>query len=157
MSNLDNPQLGSVANVFGQSGRPTSVTGTTAETVLASIVIPAGKLLPHGRLSIWATSTSTNNANVKTVKVKVNGTVLGAAAAIASTATQTYHADMVNGGNTQQNYGQIVTNAGTSTSQAGAAMALDTTQPLTVQITGQLATSTDNITLNAYSVEIMNV
>lgn len=156
MNNLGNPVIISVPNVIAQSGLAQSVTGTTSELVLATIPIPAGVLLAHGRIRLWFTTTSTNNANVKTVKAKLNGSVIGAAAVITSTGTQVYHVDVVNGTNRTTNYGQIAFTAGSAASQTGAALNVDTTQPLVVTITGQLATGTDNITLNAYSLETLN-
>lgn len=156
MTNTLNPILLSTANVVGQSGIAQSVTGTTSETVLASIPIPLGLLQAHGRIRLWFTTTSTNNANVKTVKAKLNGNVIGAAAAIASTGTQVYHVDVVNGSHLNTNYGQLAMTAGSTAIQTGATLNVDTTQPLTVTITAQLASGTDTITLNAYSMETLN-
>ena len=157
MSNTTNPILATVANVIAQSGASIALTGTTAETVLMSVAIPPMLMQAHGRIRLWFTTTATNNANIKTVKAKLNGTVIGAAAAIASTGTQVFHVDVVNGAHLNANYGQLAMTAGATCVQAGGSLAVDTTQPLTVTITGQLATTSDNITLNAYSLETLNV
>jgi hypothetical protein len=157
MVNVSNPILTSTSNVVGQSGMAVALTGSTAETTLASAVIPQGLMQAHGRIRLWFTTTATNNANAKTIKAKINGNVIGAAVSIASSATQVFHVDVVNGSHLGANFGQVQMVAASGTTQTGAALNIDMTQPLTVTITGQLGTSTDTITLQAYSLETLNV
>lgn len=156
-SSLLNPVLDSTPGVLSQSGAAVALTGTVNEIVLASISIPAGALRKHGRLRFWGALSATNNANAKTLKVKLNGNIIGGALALASTGTQNFEADMVNGHAPNANYGTIVGALGATISQAGGALSIDTTQAMTLTVTGQLATSTDTLTLQAYSLEIFNV
>lgn len=157
MTNVLNPILTSTSNVVGQSGMSSGVTGTTAEITLASIPIPLGLIQAHGRIRLWFTTTATNNANVKTIKAKVNGNIIGGAGiSAASSATQVFHVDVVNGAHLGVNFGQIQMVASAGSTQVGATLNVDTTQALTVTITAQLATSTDTVTLQAYSLETLN-
>lgn len=156
-SSLNNPMLDSVPSVIAQSGAAVALTGSTSETTLATIPIPAGALRQHGRIRLWAATSTTNNANAKTLKVKLNGNVVGGSLALASTASQSLEVDVVNGRVPNSNYGNVSASIGATVSNQGAALTVDTTQAMTVTITGQLGTGTDTLTLQAYSLEIFNV
>lgn len=156
-NNLSNPLLESVPAVLAQSGAAVALTGSTAETTLATIPIPAGALRQHGRLRLWLATTTTNNANAKTLKAKLNGNLIGGSLALASTASQSVEVDVVNGRVPNSNYGNISAAIGATVSNQDAALTVDTTQAMTLTITGQLGTSTDTLTLQAYSLEVFNV
>jgi hypothetical protein len=158
-SNLTNPELDSVPQALAQNGASRPVTGTTNETPLATVQIPKGALRQHGRIRIWCTGQVTANTDTKTLKVKLNGNVIGTALAISASGTSTFdiEANVVNGATPTQNFGSVIGFLGAAVQQGGAAMTVDMTQAQTIQITGQLGTSTDTITLNAYSVEVFNV
>jgi hypothetical protein len=157
-SNLLNPELDSVPCVLSQSGQSVALTGTTSETVLATIPIPAGALRRHGRIRIWATGAITSNANTKTIKIKIGSTVVGGIVT-AGTGVSTFdiEANVVNGATPNSNFGSVIAFMGSTVQQAGANVGANMLNASTLTITGQLGTGTDTITLNAYTVEVFNV
>lgn len=158
-SNLLNPELDSVPCVLNQSGQSVALTGTTSETVLATIPIPAGALRRHGRIRIWATGSVTANTDTKTIKVKIGSTVIGGAIATSAAGVSTFdiEANVVNGATPNSNFGSVIAFMGATVQQAGANVGANMLNASTLTITGQLGTGTDTITLNAYTVEVFNV
>lgn len=158
-SNLLNPELDSVPCVLKQSGQGVSVTGTTSETVLATVPIPAGALRKHGRIRIWATGAVTANTNTKTIKVKIGSTVIGASVVTSAAGVATFdiEANVVNGDTPNSNFGSVIAFLGSTVQQAGANVGVNMLNAMTLTITGQLGTGTDTFTLNAYTVEVFNV
>lgn len=139
--------------IIAQSGVASSVTGTTAETTLASITIPGGAMGPNGTVRVTAFFSCTNNANVKTALVKLGAMSPGAA--LANSATDQIIAIFRNAGTTaaQKAY-QGGTGVGAITGLKQSAT-LDMTQDQVLTITGTLATAADTITLEGYTVEIL--
>lgn len=143
--------------ILGSSGVTSSVTGTTSETQLANITIPANSMGENGKLrvtAIWSFSGSNN----KTLRVKHSG----AAGTVFGTSVQTTNASA----QTQT----IIGNAGVANAQRGyivlltpysgsanaiASGSADTTVDTTIYISGQLANTGETITLESYSVELI--
>jgi len=122
---------------------PVVLTGTTSETTMLTVSIPASLMNKRGRASVIALLSLTNNANTKTVKVKVGG---------ATIATVT---------STNQNLLGLSTwllNLNSETSQknnSAASFTIDTTIANDLVITCQLANAGDTITLTTVSMEII--
>ena len=120
-----------------------AVTGTTAETTMLTVSIPASLMNKRGRASIIGLLSLTNNANAKTVRIKIGGQLV---AAITST---------------NQNLSGFSTwllNLNSETAQRNGnatSFTIDTTIANDLVITGQLANSADTLTLIALSVEII--
>lgn len=135
-----------------------SAPADTNEDILATVTIPANMLGANGRLSIKAMWSTTNNSNGKTVRIRLGG--------ISGTI---YFTNVVT---TSMSYTAAteIWNANSASSQVGAVnshtfgdgpsslalqtSAIDTTQTVTLVITGQKASSGDTITLTAFSVTI---
>ncbi|WP_213761989.1 hypothetical protein [Caballeronia sp. dw_19] len=143
--------------VLAQSAVPASVTGTAVETTLASIVIPAGALKANGSLRVTTLWSYPNNANTKTAKTYFGGIAFSNKALTTSLSNQMQTIVRNRGVTNSQ-----VSSAPTAASDYGSsgavvqAAAIDTTQAQTLLITGTLATIADTLTLEAYTVEILN-
>lgn len=143
--------------VLAQSAVAASVTGTASETVLATIAIPAASVGVNGSLRITTLWSLTNNANAKTLTWKIGGTSIGASN-VPSFASNRHQIEIRNrnalnsqitqGGNSAGGWGP------SATANLATAIDLSVTQNLT--ISGTLANTADTITLEAYTVEILN-
>lgn len=146
------------AGVLAQSGAPSSVTGTTSETTLATVAVPANAMSVNGCLRVKLLGDVNSNGNVKTIKAYFGGTLVYSGA-LTSTFSVAREINIFNRGATNS---QVCESSGSATGvgTAGAAsttLAIDTTQAQNILITGTLATSTDNLTLSALRVELLNL
>ena len=122
---------------------PVVLTGTTSETTMLTVSIPASLMNKRGRASVLVVLSLTNNANAKTVKAKVGGQII---------ATVT---------STNQNLSAFSTwllNLNSETSQksnSAVSFTIDTTIANDFVITGQLANAGDTVTLTAVSLEVI--
>lgn len=147
--------IGKDVTPFQSGAAVSALTGTTSETVLATLSLSANLLGPNGTIDVDALWTLTNNANTKTLRAR-----LGGASGLI------FWSQAVGAFNTARGSGRIqnrnsplaqVAFAGASFGSQGSAVitgAIDTTAAQTVVITGQLANAADSITLESYSVRI---
>jgi len=122
---------------------PVVLTGTTSETTMLTVPIPASLMNKRGRANVFVLLSLTNNANAKTVKVKIGGQTI-----VESTSTN----------KSVQGFSGWMLNLNSETSQrTGNAVSstVDTTIANDLVITGQLANSADTVTVIAVSVEII--
>jgi hypothetical protein len=137
--------------ILSQNATPVALTGTVAETVLATINIPGGMMGPNGALRITPLISTTNNANNKTCTIK-----LGASSVFNLTATanaaHNLHASVRNRGSQAS---QISTNGGNYGPVFTAASTIDTSVDQLLTIRGTLANAGDTITLEGYTVEVL--
>jgi hypothetical protein len=141
--------------VLGSRAVAVSHTGNTTETTLATVVVPAGAMGANGALRVWTLWSHTNGANNKTLRVKLSTTAF---VAIVNTSTATFQ-DLVTVMNRNSASSQLshaaaqATRFGASTS-AVTTGSVDTSSAQNLTITGQLATGSDSVTLEGYSVEL---
>ena len=122
---------------------PVVLTGTTAETTLLTITIPAALMGKIGRLNFASFFALTNNANNKTLRAKIGANSLNVASAANLNATGF-------------NFWLLNLNSATAQRNNNAALfAIDTTVSMDLIITGQLANAADSMTLNALTLELM--
>ena len=122
---------------------PVALTGTTSETTMLTVSIPASLMNKRGRLNVLGLMILTNNANLKTLKVKFGGQTL-------ATVTSTSQAAL--------GFSTWLLNLNSETAQRNnnaTSFTIDTTIANDLVITGQLANSADTLTLIALSVEII--
>ena len=138
--------------VLAQTAVAASITGTTAETVLATIVVPGNLMGLNGSLRVSPIWSGTNNANTKTGNVKFGG-VSHASHALASALSAASQFTIRNRGSLAS---QITYNGGPGTisTVANTTSAVNTAVDQTLLITGQLTVSTDTLTLEGYTVEL---
>lgn len=144
------------------SGVQAPLTGSTAETVLAAVKVPANALGPNGRLRIIYGATTTGSTNAKTLRVRfgsagdLTGTLYNTAtnSGAASIALRPL-ADVGNRGTTNNQVGYSSPGIGANAGTAMVTSAIDTTADSFLVISGQLALSTETISLEYYSVEVL--
>jgi len=140
------------------SGAPsgaTTVTGITTEATLASVTIPGGSVGPRGSIRVHLLCSVNNDASVKTLRVKLGNTTF-ASSSLASVATTSGWVHIYQRGvqNSQVCHPSIIS----SLTSSGAAVVIgaeDLSTDKLLTITGQLADGTDSMTLEAWSVEIL--
>lgn len=147
-----NPSMFAAPAIVGQSGAPSAVTGTLAETVLASVAIPANAMGPNGVIRLSPLFSALNNANVKTVSFYFGG-VLFANLALANASSYQGLLLIRNRASIAQ---LLFANlAGSGTSSPVITKAVDTTVDQVLQIRATLTNVGDTITLEGYIVEVL--
>ena len=122
---------------------PIALTGTTLETTMLTVSIPASLMTKRGRLNVLGLMILTNNANLKTLKVKFGGQNL-------ATVTSTSQAAL--------GFSIWLLNLNSETAQRNTnatSFTIDTTIANDFVITGQLANAADTLTLSALTLEII--
>lgn len=145
--------------IIAHSAAAMALTGTTAETILASVAIPAGSMGPKGILRITTEWSYTNGANAKTLRTRFGSGIAGTIFDVivpTATAFQRRQCDIKNRSSL---VAQMAPPSGYvagfgSTTGAPLTGAVDTAANQTLALTGQLASSGDTITLESYVVEI---
>lgn len=143
--------LGGV-RVLAQSSGPVSLTGTTAETAMATITIPAGAMGANGRIEVWAQYTYPNSANSKTIRGRFGGlggtTIQSAAPTTTTSQSLIFYVQNLNSVSSQ--IGGVALTTATSASSP----AVDTSAAVDLVMSGQLANSSETLVLQAYRVLI---
>jgi hypothetical protein len=143
------------AGILAQSAVPASVTGTTTPTVLATIAVPA--LSVNSVLRITTQYSFSGSAGNRSVVVQLNGVQARqflASSSILSAETVTNIRNR-NSVSSQTVFGTGQAGSGTDTS-ASASLAVNTGISSTLTLLGNPVVSTDTVTLEAYTVEILN-
>lgn len=142
---------------LAQSAVPASVTGTTIETVLATIVIPAGSVGSNGSIRILSLWSYTNSANNKVLKGVVGGTAF---MSVTSTSTGSLQQETMlrNRGeqNSQVAFSPFFAGGIGVTANAVLSSAVNFSVAQTMTLTGTLSNTSETITLEGYTVEILN-
>jgi len=144
--------------IAGSGGAAVALTGSTSETVLKTVNIPAGALGPNGQIRVSAlTSAGANNANAKTVRWRMGAGIGGSSFQSYSLASTLTAEVLRRVANQNSQSVQVVSSAGlpsfTNAGAAVATMAINTAAAFDITITGQLADAGDTLTLNSWLVE----
>lgn len=144
--------------VLARAGAPSAaLTGSTTETVIASVTIPAGAL-KNAALRLDTQWSHTNNANNKTLKMTIGGQTVFSVVQTTTASTSDLRTISNPGtGDVQRGPNASATGATAFGGATGATLALtlDTDSPLVIEFRGQLANAADSITLEDYVVEIV--
>jgi hypothetical protein len=152
----------SLPTVLAQKYVSASHTGDTTETSLATITIPANTMSANACLRVTTLWETTNNADTKTLYVRLsatsgapNGTAF-IQGGNANTSNFRIQAQICNQNATNAQIGSAagLTGFGTSTGSP-VTSAIDTTAITYINIDGKLGTSSDTITLDGYTVELL--
>jgi len=141
--------------VLGQSGTTASITGTTAETTLATVVVPAAAMGASGALRITTLWQYTNSANNKTLRVNFGGTAFLNNSATTTLATQTLTIIRNRTASTQIGFTNATFSAIGTTTGTLATSSADTSASQSLTITAQLANSGETASLESYTVELI--
>jgi len=134
-------------------GVGTAVTGTTDQTTLVSYSMPGGTMGANDQIVVETIWSYTNSVNDKTLRVVFGGTTFQGVLAT-TTAAARLTTVIANDNNT------AVQNGFTASNNVGFGIAsgasptgtVDTTQDVTIAITGQLESSAESIDLVAYRI-----
>lgn len=133
--------------VLAASGVAVPLTGTVAETVLASILIPAMAMGANGQLRITTSWQFTNSANNKTLTWKLAGSTL---LSVNRTNTVREPGSMTIWNRGNEGNQLVIYNTSVTTTTA-----VDTSVDQLLTLTGTLAVAGENLTLEGYLVELM--
>ena len=146
--------------ILAASAVAASHTGSTTETALATITVPANAMGPNGVLRITTHWSYTNSANTKTLSVRfggVSGTqYLANNVSTSATSRDQRHIHNVNTANSQKGgmVGAVSVGGWGSNANVPVTSTLDTTTAKDIVISGLLANAGDTVTLESYLVEI---
>jgi hypothetical protein len=144
--------------VIGASGVAVPLTGSTNETALATITIPAGAMGPNGALRATIVTSYTNSGNNKTFRYRLGGIAGTVLMAVPTTTTASQMMQRIiqnrNAQNSQISAASAVANAFGSSSASPATGAVDTSAAQDLVISGQLADAGETMTLESYIVEL---
>ena len=144
--------------VLAWGAAASSVTGTTNETTLATIAIPAGAMGPRGILRIQSEWTCTSSANLKTLQLKFGGTVYlftqVTTTAVFSDQRIIFNNASVSAQKGKSAAGMTAGGWGVATN-AAVTSTIDTASAANLTWHGTLANTGETISLNAYLVEIL--
>ena len=151
-----------VSTVLAQRYVSASHTGNTAETALATISIPANTMSANACLRVTTQWEVTNNADAKTLYMRFsatsgapNGTAFMQGSA-ASTSTLRFQFQICNQNATNSQIGFAASASSFGNTNASPITgAIDTTATTYLNFDGQLGTSTDTVTLDGYTVELV--
>lgn len=133
--------------VAHQSAVQQSLTGTTAETTLASFTIPADSLGPNGSADFLMLFGITNSANAKTLRLRINGVQVWGMTSTTIASLQIFFSLANRNALNAQVATANATTGFAGTSGLEQTFAFDTSADLSVTITGQLATAGEEIRL----------
>ena len=140
--------------VLAASAVPASHTGSTSETTLATVSVPAGAMGANGVLRVTTTWSYTNSANTKTHRMRFGGTNIYVNS-VTTTATVRVENQIHNVNSESAQKGWANNNAGFGTSTGSiTTTAIDTTAAQNVTLHAALANAGETITLESYLVEI---
>jgi hypothetical protein len=141
--------------VLAQSAVAASHTGNTNLTNLATVTVPGGLMGKNGRLRITSLWSMTNNANSKSVFVSFAATAFYSVGVV-STQTLQLQTNVANRGSQSSQVGAPSDMIGPLASTSAVVTAAnDTSANQSVKLEIALANSSDSITLESYSIEVL--
>ncbi len=133
------------------TGSNSSFTGSTTETTLINITLPAGSLGNNGSVRVVANWACNNSAGAKTGTVYLGGTAVGTASSYTTSTGGSSMNAFRNRGVLTAQVSQLIGGAAAS---AAVYTSIDTSVNKAITITGDTATATDHIVLEGYMVEM---
>ncbi len=139
---------------FSDLSAPVALTGTTSETTLLTVNIPAGLIGISGKVKMYPLYSMTNNANNKTLRVKLGGST-AYSIVVASSSQSSALVIIRNMGSeaVQKSSTSVVTGLGNNSATL-TSLTVDTSAATTITVTGQLANSADTMTLEGFFMEV---
>lgn len=146
--------------VLGASGAAVAHTGTSAETILATVPVPGGALGPNGQLRVTVLWSVTNSANNKIFRVRLGGLSGTAflATTLTTTAAQRGQVQIANRNAQNSQIAGIANNNAGGWGQMGGGTfsgSVDTSQNQDLVFTAELVNSAETISLESYLVELL--
>jgi hypothetical protein len=133
------------------TGSNAAYTGSTTETNLVNVAIPAGTIGLNGLVRITANWTTNNSAGAKTGKTYLGASQVGVSSSYTTSTGGTQMISVRNAGTAAFNSSQVV---GGITTSAAVYTAVDTSVASYIGFSGTVAVATDFTILEGYTVEV---
>lgn len=144
-----------IARVWASSTQAT-LTGSTSETILATITIPGGLIRAGDMLRIMYQGTHNNSVGTKTHRIRFGGIGGSAYLATAPTTSITITDDRrISFPTTSSQKGHSAASVYGASSSGTVTGAVDTSSNVDLVFTGQLSDGADNMALESYVVELI--
>lgn len=150
------------ARVLAQAGGTWSVSATTAEEIIATILVPAGALGSAGRIVIDTTFEFTASTNQKKVRLRagavgdgLSGTAFQEFSTVSGTAVVAHFAGGMQAITASSQVGlqnENTVNWYSVSTVAPAALTLDSSAVIEIVITGEKASAGETLSMRAYQV-----
>ncbi len=146
--------------ILASSAVASSITGTTTETALATVTIPAGAMGATGMLRVSTQWSYTNSANNKTIRIRFGGMSGTQYLSVTPTTTASLRDIprlIMNRNATNSQIGGVVSGTAGYAPTTGSCVtsAVDTTSAVDLVMTAALANTGETITLESYLVELI--
>lgn len=154
----ENPAVITLAS----TGVITTVTGTTAETALYTVAIPDGIMGPNSAMRIEPVWSFTNSVNNKIIRIRIGATIAGSFVHERTRTAASLESPLIvlaNRGvrNVQANsYTAVGNYVNNSTGVVGALGVDFAAAGLNLYVTGQLANTSESISMEALMVSVLN-
>jgi hypothetical protein len=139
---------GTLTAVTGSNG---SFTGSTTETTLINVTLPAGSLGNNGQVVVTANWACNNSAGAKTGTVYLGGSAVGSTSSYTTSTGGSSMNSIRNRGVLTAQTSQLIGGASTG---ASVYTAIDTSIDKAITITGDTATATDHIILEGFTIKM---
>lgn len=149
---------GAVPVILGASAVQVPLTGSTTETALRTVSIPAGLVAVGGKLRVSMLASWPNSANNKTLRIRLGGiagTIMQSYVATTTLELNTIYIIGHQAAATQVGYGGTAQAPYGATTSALTTGAIDMTVLETLVISGQLASGAETMILQDYCVEYL--
>jgi hypothetical protein len=133
------------------TGSNSSFTGSTTETTLINVSLPAGALGNNGQVRITSNWACNNSAGAKTGKNYLGASAVGSSSSYTTSTGGSSMNSVRNRGVLNVQTSQLIGGASTG---ASVYTTIDTSASAAISITGTVATATDYIILEGYTIEV---
>jgi hypothetical protein len=133
------------------TGSNSSFTGSTTETTLINVTVPAGSIGNNGQIVVTANWACNNSAGAKVGTVYLGGSAVGTASSYTTSTGGSSMNSIRNRGILTKQVSQLVGGASTD---ANVYTSIDTSVDKAITITGDTATATDHIVLEGFTVTL---
>jgi hypothetical protein len=133
------------------TGSNASYTGSTTETTLINVTVPAGAIGNNGQIVVTSNWATNNSAGAKAGVVYLGGTAVGSSSSYTTSTGGSSMNSIRNRGALTAQTSQLIGGAATG---ACVYTAIDTSASTKITITGDIATATDNVILEGFTVQL---
>jgi len=133
------------------TGSNSSFTGSTTETTLINVTLPAGDIGNNGQIVVTANWACNNSAGAKVGTVYLGGTAVGSASSYTTSTGGSLMNSIRNRGILNAQSSQLIGGAATG---ASVYTSIDTATDKAITITGDTATATDHIILEGFNITL---
>ena len=152
-------KIAGIPYLVASSGAAVSLTGTTSETAMATVAIPAGAMGANGIIKVTSLWTYPSSANTKTLRIRLGGLAGTAYHGYVASTTLFHHTmDIIRNRNSQSSQVSGPLNNAASFTAGSASVAtgsVDTSAAQDLVLSGQLSSAAETLVLEGYTVEVI--